>query len=328
MQFDIGILPQEPVAGFMDLIVAAEELGFGGVWIADSQSIFRDVYVALAVCALRTKRMTLATGVTNPVTRHPATIACSIATLDELSGGRAILGLGSGFSSVQTLGLKPAPLKQMEETTRVLRALMGGQTAIYDGKEIKMTWTARQVPIYFASSGPKSLELAGRVADGVLFQVGSVPALVRYAIESVRRGAIQAGRDPREIKLCARLGCAVSEDREAAREEIRAYAAAAAETVFQSNRQGFLAPDLVEDLRKLKEHYNYYEHANLGASHKTLVTDRLLDAMVIAGTPKEVIGRFEEILDLGVDRIVIPLTVKDRRKFLEDFAQRVIRYLH
>jgi 5,10-methylenetetrahydromethanopterin reductase len=169
VQFDIGILPNQPVAEFIDLIVAAEDLGFHGVWIADSQSIFRDAYVSLAVCALRTKRMLLATGVTNPLTRHPAVIASSIATIDELSGGRAILGIGSGFSAVQTLGLRAASLKTMEESALAMRTLMSRQTARYDGKEIKMTWPSRSVPIYFASSGPKSLQLAGKVADGVLF---------------------------------------------------------------------------------------------------------------------------------------------------------------
>jgi 5,10-methylenetetrahydromethanopterin reductase len=328
VQFDIGILPSPPVGEFVDEIVAAEELGFQGVWVADSQSIFRDVFISLAVCALRTRQMALATGVTNPITRHPATIACSMATLDELSGGRAILGIGSGFSSVQTLGLRPASLKQMEEVTRVLRGLMARQPVVYEGREIKMTWPTRQVPIYFASSGPKSLQLAGRVADGVLFQVGSSPALLQYAIDQIRLGARQAGRDPKEVKLCARLGCAVSEDREAARDEIRPYAAAAAETFFQSNPEGALPPELVSDLKELKDQYNYYEHASQEAKHRALVTDRIVDAMVIAGTPEEVAPRFQSVIDLGVDRIVIPLTVKDSKIFVRLFVEKVLPQLN
>ncbi len=328
VQFDIGVLPNKPVAEFIDLVITAEDLGFHGVWIADSQSIFRDAYVSLAVCALRTKRILLATGVTNPLTRHPAVIASSIATIDELSGGRAILGIGSGFSAVQTLGLKAASLKTMEEATLAMRALMARQTAHYDGKEIKMTWPARGVPIYFASSGPKSLQLAGKVADGVLFQIGADPALARYAMELVRRGARESGRDPKEVKLSARLGCAVSEDSKTAREEVRSYAAAAAETVYQSNPEGTLPADLVADMKKLKEEYNFYEHASAGAKHQVAVTDRIIDAMVIAGTPDEVVPRFQAIIDLGVDRVVLTLTSKDLPATLRILAEKVLPRLH
>lgn len=326
-QFDIGILPQEPVADFVDLVVAAEDMGFGGVWVADSQSIFRDAYAALTVCALRTRKMLLATGVTNPITRHPAVIAGSIATIDELSGGRAILGIGTGFSAVRTLGLKPASLRTMEEAALCMRSLLQRQTATYEGKEIKMTWPARQVPIYFASSGPKSLQLAGRIADGVVFQIGSDPGLIRYAIEQVLEGARQAGRNRSQIQLCVRLGCAVSANRDEARNEIRAYAAAAAETVFQSNSEAALPAEVVADLKKLKEHYDYYQHVDLEADHLSLVTDRVIDSMVIAGTPAEVLPRFRAILELGVDRIVIPLTVKDRSKMLKTLAEKVIAHL-
>jgi alkanesulfonate monooxygenase SsuD/methylene tetrahydromethanopterin reductase-like flavin-dependent oxidoreductase (luciferase family) len=146
-------------------------------------------------------------------------------------------------------------------------------------------------------------------------------------MEQVRRGAREAGRDPGEIKLCARLGCAVSEDRKAARDEVRAYAAAAAETVYQSNPEGTLPPDLVADLKKLKEEYNYYEHVSAGAKHELAVTDRIIDSMVIAGTPKEVIPRFQAVIDLGVDRIVIPLTSKDHMKTLHILAEKVLPHL-
>ncbi len=326
-QFDIGVLPQGPVEDCVELMARAEDSGFDGVWVADSQSIFRDAFVALALGALRTRRLMLATGVTNPVTRHPATIACSIATIDELSGGRAILGIGTGFSSVRTLGLKPASLQALEEATLALRALMAGQAATYEGKEIRMTWPTRPVPIYFAASGPKSLHLAGRVADGVLFQVGSKPALVQRAIERVHAGAREAGRNPKDVKLCVRLGCSVSHDRQAAREEARPYAAAAAETVFQSNPENTLPPDLVSDLKRLQEQYNYYQHINQQASHGSLVTDRIVDAMVIAGTPEEAIPKFRAILDLGVDRVVIPLTTKEPAALLQSLAQEVITHL-
>jgi len=325
--FDIGILPSEPVRDTVELVRQAESLGYGAAWIADSQSIFRDAFVALAACATQTSRILLATGVTNPVTRHPASIACSIASIDELSGGRAILGIGTGFSAVRTVSMKPATLRAMEDATSCVRSLIEGREGAYGGATMKMTWSSRKVPVYFASSGPKSLHLAGRIADGVVFQVGADPALICRAIEQVHAGARDAGRDPKSVKLCARLGCAVSDDRAQARDEIRPYAAAAAETVFQSNPAEFLAPELAADLKRLKEHYDYYQHANNDAEHRGLVTDRIIDAMVLAGTPEDVLLRLESIIALGVDRIVIPLTVRDRRKMMTMLAEKVIARL-
>jgi len=112
---------------------------------------------------------TVAPGVTNIITRHPAVLAHSVATLDEYSAGRAILGSGVGESAVYNIGKKPARLKRLEEVIGVIRMLMAGETAHFDGQDIKVSWPARKVPIVIASSGPKSLQLAGRIADGVLF---------------------------------------------------------------------------------------------------------------------------------------------------------------
>lgn len=110
VELHVGLLPNRPAAEVVDLIERAEALGFAGAWVADSQSIMRDAWAVLAAAAGRTERILLATGVTNPVTRHPAVLAGAIATLDELSGGRALLGIGVGESAVRTLGLAPARL--------------------------------------------------------------------------------------------------------------------------------------------------------------------------------------------------------------------------
>lgn len=308
----------------MDWIAEAEQLGFDGVWVADSQSIFRDAFSALTLFAERTSTMKLATGVTNPVTRHPAVLAHSFATLDEISTGRAILGIGVGESAVQTLGLKPAKLKRLEEVTQVLRTLMAGETAHYDGQDIKVTWPPRSVPIVFACSGPRSMQLAGRVADGVLFQVGSDPSLVRYAIKNIEEGARSAGRDPRDVQLYQRLACAVSDDRERVRQELKGYAAVAAGTVYSTVARDDVPDDLWDELRLMKEKYDYYEHGNSQARHAELITDRILDAVAIAGTPEEAVPRFQELVDLGVNNFVLPVTTEAPQEMIRLLAEQVI----
>ena len=160
------------MADFVDWVAHAETLGFGGVWVADSQSVFRDAFMALTLFADRTRQMELATGVTNIITRHPAVLAHSFATLDEYSNGRAVLGIGLGDSAVYTIGEKPAKLKRMEETINVLRRLMAGEEVNFDGRDIKVSWPPCKVPVVTACTGPRSLQLAGRIADGVLFPGG------------------------------------------------------------------------------------------------------------------------------------------------------------
>jgi 5,10-methylenetetrahydromethanopterin reductase len=315
----VGLLPNRPIEEIAELAARAEDLGFAGVWLADSQSIFRDAFCALTLCAGRTRRLKLATGVTNPVTRHPAALACSFATLDELSGGRVILGIGVGESSVETLSLRPARIARLEQAALVLRGLMAGEEVEWDGARIRMTWPARPIPIVFASSGPRSLEAAGRVADGVLFQVGATAAMVSYALERIARGA--AGRT---VTRYMRLACSVGPDREAARSAAAGYVAAAAGTVFRSAPADLLDPALLADIRALKERYDYYQHTSQRAAHAELVTDRILDAIAIAGTAEEAVPRFQELVARGVDEFVLTITSPRPEETLRILAEEVL----
>ena len=312
---------------FVDCIALADELGFGGVWVADSQSVFRDAFMALTLFADRTKHMELATGVTNVTTRHPAVLAHSFATLDEISGGRAVLGIGIGDSAVYNIGQKPARLKRLEEVIAVLRTLMAGETAHFDGVDIKVSWPPRKVPVVIACTGPKSLQLAGRIADGVLFQVGSDPKLVRYARKNIEIGANQAGREAAEIKLYQRLACAVAQDREQVRTEARGYAAVAAGTIYTAIPKEDMPEALWEDLRIMKQEYDYHQHGSMDARQAELITDRILDAVAIAGTPDEAVPRFRELMELGVENFVLPIVTKNPETIVKMLAGQIMPHL-
>ena len=112
---------------------AAEDLGYGGVWLADSQCVMRDAYTIMSLIAAQTSRISVATGVTNAITRHPAVLANSWATLDEISGGRAVIGIGVGESSIRTLGLRPDRLADLEVKITTLRALINGEEVEWEG---------------------------------------------------------------------------------------------------------------------------------------------------------------------------------------------------
>ncbi|HLF32432.1 MAG TPA: LLM class flavin-dependent oxidoreductase [Xanthomonadales bacterium] len=324
VSFHIGILPNRPLTDFVEWIARADELGFGGVWVADSQSIFRDAFMALALFAQRTRRMELATGVTNIITRHPAVLAHSFATLDELSGGRAVLGIGVGESAIHTIGQKPSRLQRLEEVIQVIRLLLSGETAHFDGQDIKVAWPPRKVPVVIACTGPKSLQLAGRIADGVLFQVGADPALVRYAQKNIAIGAAQAGRQLSDIKLYQRLACGVAEDREQVRTEVRGYASIAAGTIYSAIPREDIPDDLFADLKRMKDQYDYQQHGNMNAKHAGLISDRILDAVAIAGTPEEAVPKFQQLIDLGVENFVLPIATKHPDHIINTLAEHVL----
>jgi 5,10-methylenetetrahydromethanopterin reductase len=327
ISFHIGILPNRQLDDFVDWVALADELGFGGVWVADSQSVFRDAFMALTMFALRTKNMELGTGVTNIITRHPAVLASSFATLDEISGGRAQLGIGIGDSAIYNIGQKPSKLKRFEEIIGVLRTLMAGDTAHFDGQDIKVSWPPRKVPVVIACTGPRSLQLAGRIADGVLFQVGSAPFLVKYAKKNIELGAKEAGRDPKDIKLYQRLACAVAEDREQIRTEARGYASVAASTIYAGIPKEDVPEGLWEDLHIMKQEYDYQQHGSMDAKQADLITDRILDAVAIAGTAEEAVPRFKQLIELGVENFVLPIATKEPDKIIKTLADEVMPHL-
>jgi 5,10-methylenetetrahydromethanopterin reductase len=287
----------------------------------------RDAYSILSVLATQTNTLQLATGVTHTVTRHPAVLANSWASLQELSGGRAICGIGVGESAVHNLGLKPERLAAFEEKVTVMKALLRGETVEYEGKDIQMPWSARDVPIVMASSGPRSLRLAGRIADGVLFQVGSDPMLVRYALDNIRKGAEEAGRSLQDLKLYMRVATSVSEDVDKARQEIKGYASVAAGTVFATVPREYFDDGLYEDLTRMKAEYDYAHHGSNVSDHSDLLTARIFDAIAVACTPDEAARRFQELADMGIDGFVWPAGMDNPLPYMESFAEQVMPHV-
>lgn len=324
IEFHLGLLPNRALTECVALGQLAETCGYAGVWLADSHSVFRDAYAILANLATTTTRIRLATGVTQTVTRHPAVLASSWATLQEASAGRAMLGIGVGESAVRNLGLKPERLAAFETKVRTIRALLKGEEVEYEGHAIQMPWAEFDVPIIMACSGPKSLQLGGRIADGVLFQVGSNPAFVRYALDNIRAGAESSGRRLSDLKLLMRVACSVGDDRDAAREAVKGYAAVGAGTTYATVPREYFDDDLWDDLTRFKASYDYREHGSNEAKHKALLNDRIIDAIAIAGTPAEAIPRFNELASLGLDGFCWTAGMPEPEPFIRAFADEVM----
>jgi 5,10-methylenetetrahydromethanopterin reductase len=197
---DIRVPVGRPVPEVVDFIAGCERAGLHGVGVHDHHHSGRDVYVTLALAAAATTRLTLYPATTNPVTRHPLVLAATANALTEIAPGRVLLTLAPGFLSVERAGRPQARRAYLGEVVGVLRRLLDGAPATFDGQELRMNNAAApRARVLVLASGPRMLELAGEVADGVLMLVGLDPAAVAAARAHVAAGAARAGRDPAEL---------------------------------------------------------------------------------------------------------------------------------
>src|SRR5438128_10580852 len=182
-----------PMPQLMRLIQDIEAAGFEGAGILDSQVISRDSFVTLGQAATHTSRLTLFPAVTNPFTRHASVLASAIQTVEELAPGRIKFVIGTGYTSASTIGRKPATLAEMRACIATVKALVAGQTVDFHGTPGRLTYaSSRRIPVLMAASGPKAIELAGEIADGVLLLVGFNRGIVQRALEYLERGAKRA----------------------------------------------------------------------------------------------------------------------------------------
>lgn len=233
--FGLRIPPCRTALEVAAFVRRAEDAGFDIAWLPDSQFLWRDVWATLALSATKTSTIRLGTCVTNFETRHASVTAAAAGTLDELAPGRVILGIGTGDSSIKTLGLKPTSLARMREEIRISRALLGGEAVEFEGRSMQIeAASAGRVPIYMAANAPKALALAGELCDGVILVAGVRPEVLRTALAHVAEGAERGGRSLDDLDVCVGVICHVTDDPHEAARIVRPYVVAMAQTGGQA----------------------------------------------------------------------------------------------
>lgn len=325
MRFGLGI-----GAGFgstvLDLVSwvkLADENGFDSAWLIDSQMLYADVYASLAACALNTKKIKLGPGVTVPQTRHITVTANAIKTINELSGHRAVLGLGPGNSAMRTLGLNPASREVVKRTGLALKQLLAGNDVKFHGRNIRLqSPPSDAIPVYLAATGPKMLQLAGEIGDGAIVLTGVTPGLIRYSLDNIRKGAEDAKRSFGNVDVNWFIHLSVSQNRKEAREEVRAGAASAANIiarVFEADPKAApqdLSP-YMKEIMGIKQSYDYQHHVAPEAEHGSLVSEDLIDMFEIAGTPDDCVKRIDSVASAGIDQITLALYGTPHRRKVE-----------
>ncbi len=333
MRFGIVVGPIGESRNVVAIARAAEESGFELLGLGDNQSLWRDVHVSLTLAALETSRLRIGPSVTNVVTRDIAVTAGAIASIDELSGGRAFLGLGPGDSAVLNVGSRPARIADVESAAQAIRKLLGGQEVTHAGRSMHVGWASRSIPICIPAEGPKGLAMAGRTADAAFVSFGLKPAQVRSAGEQIAAGAASAGRDLRAVEVwhAARVTVASTES-EAMLRARSGMASVAHHALRLAPAEKGVPPELIPPLAELNAKYRPADHARPGEGFNArLVEDLglmpyLTERYGLVGTPEHVASRLSDLRQAGVERLLLMFAGPDIQAQVHGWRRDVLAH--
>lgn len=305
-----------------------EAAGWDGLLVVDSQNLSGDPYVSLALAATVTTRIGLGTGVTNSVTRHAAATATAITSVNRISNGRAVLGIGRGDSALAHLGRAPARLAQFERYLRQLQLYLAGDSVSFDDIDIpadvapplsalhlhdappasRIGWIAggQKVPVEVAASGPKVIAMAALHADRIMFTLGADTERLAWGIELAKKTRRDAGLDPDAVAFGAYVNLGCHGDVAAARGLVRGGLTTFARfSVMHGKANGPVSTGDAAVLEKLRSNYDMRKHTQGDSRQAGTLTDDFVDHFAIVGSPDRCIERLRSLKALGLDKVVI-----------------------
>lgn len=302
----LGFLGEASTEEMLSHVRLAEEMGFESVWMSETRFV-RDVFTVLGALSQVTSRIGLATAVINPFTRNPVLTAVSLATLDHLSNGRAIFGIGAGSPSILSRqGIAShQPLRKVRETIEVVNRLLSGERVRYRGSfatldDVKLDVRPHRskIPVYIGATGRKMLRLAGKVADGVILNSPTSPDYVRRASSLVLRAAESEGRNEKDVDIASCIECAVSEQSEEAKDLVRPIVATYLAYFHAIAKESNVERELLQEIRSTVPGRGV-------DAVLPLITNEILDSLTAAGTEDEFLSRLQTYVEAGVKLPVI-----------------------
>ena len=306
----------------------AEDAGWDGMLVVDSQNLSGDPYVSLALAATATTRLGLGTGVTNSVTRHAAATATAISSVNRFSNGRAVLGIGRGDSALAHLGRAPARLAQFERYLAQLQTYLRGEAVDFDEIDIpfevappmsalhlhdapeasRIAWIADgpKVPVEVAASGPKVIAMAALHAERVMFTLGADLERLSWGMAVARRARQDAGLDPEGVAFGAYVNLGCHADLAAARSLVRGGLTTFARfSVMHGKANGPVSSGDRAVLETLRSNYDMRAHTRGDSRQAGTLTDDFIDRFAIVGPPDRCIERLKSLQKLGLDKIAL-----------------------
>lgn len=346
--FHIGVLQlsMEPVRETVAMAKACEDAGFDTFWIAEAYPWWRkhsfearSSTAVLAVIAQETKRMQLGWGIISPYTRHPVQIAMEARVMQDLAGGRFLLGLGASKIFMKEIGEgegeKVGPATVMRESVAIIKRVLEGEAFQYEGKVFQANVPALKTdahaprgvpPIYIAGTGPVLQKLSGSIGDGLLTASITTPAFVRYSLQNMEDGARKAGKDPAKLILGSVIVGSIGRDsgkgKEGAREQAAMYLANKVQNIKGSADVLLKSAGLTfEELQPVAD---AMERGGRKAAAKAVTDEILHKVCAIAGTPDECIQRIAEYRAAGCTHIMLEIWGDDRTGQAKLFGEAVL----
>lgn len=325
-----------PTVDSWKTVKRAEELGFDRAWFFDSQMMYADVFIAMALCADRTERIELASGVVVPSNRiHPVT-ANAVASLEALAPGRIILGLGTGYTGRNTMGMGPMRLRDVEEAIGVYRALLSGEDTMFNGDDghphrIKFMRDQDRFGkvdmdprIFFSGMGPKSMALTAKVADGWMAFAPGTDYALQY-LQGITATCEAAGRDLATLPLSILgPGCILEEGEDPGSDRAMDQAGPMVAVFFHNLMEGTLDFELPPELKELADRYRgvydtyepadarylrlHYDHLiKLRPEEREFINGDLIKSMTFTGTKDELREQLTRMEDAGCEEFGVQL---------------------
>jgi alkanesulfonate monooxygenase SsuD/methylene tetrahydromethanopterin reductase-like flavin-dependent oxidoreductase (luciferase family) len=306
----------------------ADRYGYAMIGIADTPGNAMDPWVSATVVARASRRTRIALCVTNLLTRHPAVSAAAIASLDHVSNGRAVLGIGAGHSGTRNVGLPKSRAKDLAEGVTFIKTLLKGEPATLGAATAHLPWIKRAPPVFLAASHPKPLQVAGRTADGVFANFGLAAENIRASEKEIFDGAAAAGRTPDDIEIwqIAALDC--NEDRNAARSKVGAMLAFLAGYVIgDKNLETRGVPEsLRQPLLELRQRYSTRPgDADIRLVEELGLFDYLSRRLSICGNPQDCLAQALAAKAAGAKRLMLTVSLaSDPVRTVELFGEHVL----
>ena len=327
MDFGVTLQTNPPASRVVELTKKAEDLGFTHAWTFDSHILWQEPYVVHSQMLSATERIVVGPFVTNPVSRDPSVTASTFATLNDMFGNRAICGIGRGDSVVRVLGRKPTTLRQLEEAMHVIKELAEGRPVDFAGVEVEIPWVSEgKLDVWMAGYGPKALSLIGRKADGFILQLAD-PVILEWTMKHVQDAAREAGRDPKEVKICVAGPAYVGEDLAHQREQCRWFGGMVGNHVADlvaHYGEDSEVPHALTDYIKAREGYDYSHHGRADNRSTNFVPDDIVDRFCVLGTVEDHIKKLSELEDLGVDQFNVYLMHDAMDETLEAYGKEIM----
>lgn len=303
----------QDLAAFRAEVRLAASLGYDVISVGDSPAGWHDLYVSLTLAALDAPRARIATMVTSPFIRHPLASTNALCSLDDLSGGRMVLGLSTGGSNVMGIGRMQASQAEIRAEWDAYDDLFAGRPTIVDGRPVAPLRFARKVPIFYSAFGPKALAMAGERADGViLFASASHLDGLQQKIAAVHAAARRAGRDPGDIEIWAISYVAVRATRDAAIDDIKAFLVVNGLALRAPEAMALVPDHLKPAIRELQSRYDPTEHVVPGGPNVALMeelglTEFLAGFETTIGTADQVAEAMRAMAAMGVSTFIAAL---------------------